>query len=75
MDALIQYIMDYIRSHPDEYREWLKAKGQDVVPTTAWSRRHSNGVRNGRTSLGKPRIPRSGIFCGRSSRRLIGNER
>lgn len=29
MDALIQYIMDYIRSHPDEYREWLKAKGQD----------------------------------------------
>lgn len=29
MDALIQYIMDHIRSHPDEYREWLKAKGQD----------------------------------------------
>lgn len=29
MDALMQYIMDYIRSHPDEYREWLKAKGQD----------------------------------------------
>ena len=29
MDALIQYIMDYIRSHPDEYQEWLKAKGQD----------------------------------------------
>lgn len=29
MGALIQYIMDYIRSHPDEYREWLKAKGQD----------------------------------------------
>ena len=29
MDALIQYIRDYIRSHPDEYREWLKAKGQD----------------------------------------------
>lgn len=28
MDALIQYIMDYIRSHPDEYREWLKAKGR-----------------------------------------------
>lgn len=29
MDALIQYIRDYIRSHPDEYQEWLKAKGQD----------------------------------------------
>ena len=29
MDTLIQYIMDYIRSHPDEYREWLKAKCQD----------------------------------------------
>lgn len=29
MDALIQYIMDYIRSHPDEYQKWLKAKGQD----------------------------------------------
>lgn len=29
MDALMQYIMDYIRSHPDEYQEWLKAKGQD----------------------------------------------
>lgn len=29
MDALIQYIMDYIRSHPDEYQEWLKAKGKD----------------------------------------------
>lgn len=29
MDALIQYIMDYIRSHPDECREWLKAKGKD----------------------------------------------
>lgn len=28
MDALIQYIMDYIRSHPDEYREWLKKKGE-----------------------------------------------
>lgn len=29
MYALMQYIRDYIRSHPDEYREWLKAKGQD----------------------------------------------
>lgn len=29
MDALIQYIMDYIRSHPDEYREWLKKKGEE----------------------------------------------
>lgn len=29
MDTLIQYIMDYIRNHPDEYREWLKVKGQD----------------------------------------------
>ena len=28
MDTLIQYIMDYIRSHPDEYREWLKKKGE-----------------------------------------------
>ena len=26
MYALMQYIRDYIRSHPDEYREWLKAK-------------------------------------------------
>ena len=26
MDALMQYIRDYIRSHPDEYQEWLKAK-------------------------------------------------
>lgn len=29
MDALMQYIRDYIRSHPDEYQEWLKAKSQD----------------------------------------------
>lgn len=29
MDTLMQYIRDYIRSHPDEYQEWLKAKGQD----------------------------------------------
>lgn len=29
MYALMQYIRDYIRSHPDEYQEWLKAKGQD----------------------------------------------
>ena len=29
MYALMQYIRDYIRSHPDEYREWLKVKGQD----------------------------------------------
>lgn len=29
MYALIQYIRDYIRNHPDEYQEWLKVKGQD----------------------------------------------
>lgn len=28
MYALMQYIRDYIRSHPDEYQEWLKAKGR-----------------------------------------------
>lgn len=27
--ALMQCIRDYIRNHPDEYQEWLKAKGQD----------------------------------------------
>ena len=26
MYALMQYIRDYIRSHPDEYQEWLEAK-------------------------------------------------
>lgn len=29
MYALMQYIRDYIRSYPDEYQEWRKAKGQD----------------------------------------------
>ena len=29
MYALMQYIRDYIRSHPDEYQEWLKKKGED----------------------------------------------
>jgi len=28
MDALIQYIVDYIRSHPDEYQKWVKKKGE-----------------------------------------------
>nr|DAR50090.1 MAG TPA: protein of unknown function (DUF4375) [Caudoviricetes sp.] len=26
--ALMQYIQDYIRRHPDEYQEWLKKKGE-----------------------------------------------
>lgn len=29
MYALMQYIRDYIRSHPDEYKEWLKKKGEE----------------------------------------------
>lgn len=29
MDALMQYIRDYIRSHPDEYQEWVKKKGEE----------------------------------------------
>lgn len=28
MYALMQYIREYIRNHPDEYREWLKKKGE-----------------------------------------------
>ena len=31
MDALMQYIRDYIWSHPDEYREWLaKTKKEEA---------------------------------------------
>ena len=30
MYALMQYIKDYIRSHPGEYQEWLKKKGGEV---------------------------------------------
>lgn len=26
MYALVQYIRDYIRSHPEEYQKWLKKK-------------------------------------------------
>ena len=26
MYALVQYIRDYIRSHPEEYQKWLKTK-------------------------------------------------
>lgn len=29
MYALMQYIRDYIRRHPDEYQEWLKKKGEE----------------------------------------------
>mgnify|MGYP002113303648 CR=1 FL=1 len=31
MYALMQYIRDYIRNHPDEYQEWLKKKGEEDV--------------------------------------------
>lgn len=30
MYALMQYIRDYIRNHPDEYQEWLKKKGGEA---------------------------------------------
>lgn len=33
---------------------------------SAWSKLRSRGVSAGRTSAWTPRIPRSGIFCGRS---------
>lgn len=29
MYALMQYIRDYIRSHPDVDHEWLKKKGEE----------------------------------------------
>lgn len=29
MYALVQYIRDYIRSHPEEYQEWVKKKGEE----------------------------------------------
>lgn len=29
MYALMQYIRDYIRSHPDEYQEWVKKNGEE----------------------------------------------
>ena len=47
MDTLIQYIMDYIRSHPDEYREWLKVKGQDEY-------RHEAYLQDRAADFGRP---------------------
>lgn len=55
----------------EDLKTAIRSKSSIVVPATAWSRRHSNGVRDGRTSLWTPRTPRFGTSCDRS--RSSGN--